>query len=104
GTRGSRRRSVQRRAGCRGGCRSPCAQSARFGGHRLGKTGPVNGVLTNLALVMLFVLIGGFFSGSELAVLTLRDSQAERLPGRRGARVRTLRTDPSRFLASVQVG
>ena len=64
----------------------------------------MNGVLTSLALVMLFVLIGGYFSGSELAVLTLRDSQADRLPGRRGARVRKLRTDPSRFLASVQVG
>ena len=64
----------------------------------------MSGVLTSLALVMLFVLIGGFFSGSELAVLTLRDSQAERLPGRRGVRVRKLRTDPSRFLASVQVG
>jgi putative hemolysin len=64
----------------------------------------VNGVLTSLALVMLFVLIGGYFSGSELAVLTLRDSQAERLPGRRGARVRKLRADSSRFLASVQVG
>jgi putative hemolysin len=64
----------------------------------------VNGVLVSLALVMLFVLIGGYFSGSELAVLTLRESQVERLPGRRGARVRKLRVDPSRFLASVQVG
>jgi putative hemolysin len=64
----------------------------------------VNGVLTSLGLVLLFVLIGGYFSGSELALLTLRDSQAERLPGRRGARVRKLRDDSSRFLASVQVG
>ena len=64
----------------------------------------MNGVLTSLALVLLFVLIGGYFSGSELAVLTLRDSQVERLPGRRGARVRKLRADSSRFLASVQVG
>jgi putative hemolysin len=64
----------------------------------------VSSVLSSLALVMLFVLIGGYFSGSELAVLTLRDSQAERLPGRSGARVRRLRRDPSRFLASVQVG
>src|SRR5689334_6720237 len=70
----------------------------------VGKTGAVNGVFSSLALVMLFVLIGGFFSGSELAVLTLRDSQAERLAGRGGARVRKLRADPSRFLASVQVG
>ena len=64
----------------------------------------MNGVLTSLGLVLLFVLIGGYFSGSELAVLTLRDSQVERLPGRRGDRVRKLRTDSSRFLASVQVG
>ena len=64
----------------------------------------MNGVLTSLGLVLLFVLIGGYFSGSELALLTLRDSQAERLPGRRGARVRKLRDDSSRFLASVQVG
>jgi putative hemolysin len=64
----------------------------------------VNDVVTSLALVVLFVLIGGFFAASELALVTLRDSQAERLPGRRGARVRKLRGDPNRFLASVQVG
>jgi putative hemolysin len=64
----------------------------------------VTGTLTNLALIVVFVTIGGFFSGSELAVLTLRESQVERLPGRRGERVRRLRLDPSRFLASVQVG
>jgi putative hemolysin len=64
----------------------------------------VNGVLGSLALVLVFVLIGGYFSGSELAVVTLRDSQVDRLPGRRGDRVRKLRVDSSRFLASVQVG
>jgi putative hemolysin len=64
----------------------------------------VNDVVTSLALVVLFVLIGGFFAASELALVTLRDSQAERLPGRRGDRVRKLRADPNRFLASVQVG
>ena len=64
----------------------------------------VTGTLINLALIVVFVTIGGFFSGSELAVLTLRESQVERLAGRRGERVRRLRVDPSRFLASVQVG
>jgi putative hemolysin len=64
----------------------------------------VDAVLTSLALVLLFVLIGGFFSGSELAVVTLRDSQVDRLSGRRGDRVRRLRVDSNRFLASVQVG
>jgi putative hemolysin len=64
----------------------------------------VTGTLTSLALIVVFVTIGGFFSGSELAVLTLRESQVERLPGRGGERVRRLRLDASRFLASVQVG
>ena len=56
----------------------------------------VTGTLTSLALIVVFVTIGGFFSGSE--------SQVERLPGRGGERVRRLRLDASRFLASVQVG
>lgn len=64
----------------------------------------VTGTLTSLALIVVFVTIGGFFSGSELAVLTLRESQVERMQGRGGERVRRLRVDPSRFLASVQVG
>lgn len=64
----------------------------------------MDGILGSLGLVLVFVLLGGYFSGSELAVLTLRDSQADRLPGRRGARVRKLRDDSSRFLASVQIG
>jgi len=64
----------------------------------------VTGTLTSLALIVVFVTIGGFFSGSELAVLTLRESQVERLRGRGGERVRRLRLDASRFLASVQVG
>ena len=54
----------------------------------------VTGTLTNLGLIVVFVTIGGFFSGSELAVLTLRESQVERLPGRRGERVRRLRRRP----------
>src|SRR6476620_8568837 len=70
----------------------------------LRNAGPVNGVLTSLALVLVFVLIGGYFSGSELAVVSRRDSQVDRLPGKRGDRVRKLRVDSNRFLASVQVG
>ena len=64
----------------------------------------MNGVLTSLALVLVFVLIGGYFSASELALVSLRDSQVDRLPGKRGDRVRKLRFDSNRFLASVQVG
>ncbi len=76
----------------------------RVVGVGVGNTAAVNEVLISLALVLVFVLIGGYFSGSELAVITLRDSQVDRLPGRRGDRVRKLRADPTRFLASVQVG
>jgi putative hemolysin len=64
----------------------------------------VDGVLLSLGLVLAFVLIGGYFSASELALVSLRDSQVERLSGRRGDRVRKLRGDSNRFLASVQVG
>ena len=70
----------------------------------MGKTAGVNGVITSLALVLVFVLVGGYFSASELALVSLRDSQVDRLPGKRGDRVRKLRSDSNRFLASVQVG
>jgi len=66
----------------------------------------VDAVLLNLGLVLLFVLVGGFFSASELAVVSLRDSQVERLgaTGRRGQRVAKLHRDSTRFLAAVQIG
>ena len=70
----------------------------------MGKTAPVNEVLASLALVLVFVLVGGYFSASELALVSLRDSQVDRLAGKRGDRVRKLRSDSNRFLASVQVG
>ena len=65
---------------------------------------PVNDVLISLGLVLLFVLIGGYFSASELALVSLRDSQVDRLTGKRGDKVRKLRADSNRFLAAVQVG
>jgi putative hemolysin len=72
----------------------------------VGNAVPVTDVLISLALVLLFVLIGGYFSASELAVVTLRDSQVDRLAGsgKRGARVAELRADSNRFLAAVQIG
>ncbi len=76
----------------------------RVVGVRVGKTGEVNDVLVSLALVLVFVLVGGYFSASELALVSLRDSQVDRLSGKRGDRVRKLRADSNRFLASVQVG
>jgi putative hemolysin len=66
----------------------------------------VDGIPASLALVLLLVLIGGFFAAAELALVSLRDAQVDRLAGsgRRGARVARLRADPNRFLAAVQIG
>jgi putative hemolysin len=66
----------------------------------------VDGIMFNIALVVLFVLAGGYFSASELALVSLRDSQVSRMAthGRRGACVAKLRQDSNRFLAAVQIG
>ena len=62
--------------------------------------------VVNAGLVLLFVLVGGVFAGTELALVSLRDSQLDRIEqqGRRGARVAAVARDPNRFLAAVQIG
>src|SRR4051794_16150764 len=57
-------------------------------------------------MVVVFVLIGGVFSGAEIALVSLRESQVRGLSetGRRGQAVQKLLSDPNRFLAAVQVG
>ncbi|MEV6864630.1 hemolysin family protein [Streptosporangium subroseum] len=66
----------------------------------------MNSVVANIALVLLFVLIGGFFAAAEMAMVSLRESQVRRLStrGRRGAKAAKLARDPNRFLAAVQIG
>jgi putative hemolysin len=66
----------------------------------------MNGTLGYIALVVLFVLIGGVFAAAEISLVSLRDSQARALStrGKRGKIVAELNEDPNRFLASVQVG
>jgi putative hemolysin len=60
----------------------------------------------NAFLVLLFVLVGGFFAASEIALVSLREGQVQRLAeqGKRGHVVARLRQDPSRFLSAVQIG
>jgi putative hemolysin len=60
----------------------------------------------NSFLVLLFVLIGGYFAASEIALVALRDNQVRRLSeqARRGRSVARLREDASRFLSAVQIG
>ena len=62
--------------------------------------------LVNLGLVLLFVLVGGVFAGTELALVSLREGQLDQLErrGGRGARVAAVARDPNRVLAAVQIG
>ncbi|MEV4092649.1 hemolysin family protein [Streptosporangium saharense] len=66
----------------------------------------MNSVLANASLVLVFILIGGFFAAAEMAMVSLRESQVRRLEtrGRRGARAASLAHDPNRFLSAVQIG
>ncbi|MER7501130.1 hemolysin family protein [Nonomuraea pusilla] len=63
-------------------------------------------VAASIALVLLFILIGGFFAAAEIAMVSLRESQVRKLAqkGRRGERVAKLARDPNRFLSAVQIG
>ncbi|WP_220794687.1 hemolysin family protein [Nocardioides pelophilus] len=60
----------------------------------------------NLGLVVAFVVVGGVFAGTELALVSLRDSQLSQLEqrGGRGAHVAAIARDPNRFLSAVQIG
>ncbi|MHA7135053.1 hemolysin family protein [Oerskovia turbata] len=65
-----------------------------------------SGTLLNIALVLVFVLVGGVFAGTEFALVSLRESQINQLAqrGPRGERVAGVARDPNRFLAAVQIG
>lgn len=60
----------------------------------------------DLVVVAVFIAVGGVFAATEIALVSLRESQTKALAarGRRGERVAHLLGDPSRFLAAVQVG
>ncbi len=62
--------------------------------------------LANVGLVVLFILVGGIFAGTEFALVSLRESQIDQLErrGPRGRRVAGVARDPNRFLAAVQIG
>jgi putative hemolysin len=67
----------------------------------------VSAVWLSIVMVVVFVLIGGVFSGAEIALVSLRESQVRGMAesgGRRWKAVQRLLSDPNRFLAAVQVG
>ncbi|XVV15565.1 hemolysin family protein [Actinoplanes sp. CA-131856] len=59
-----------------------------------------------IILVVILVLLNAAFSGSEMALISLRDSQLQRLErqSRTGATLAKLARDPNRFLATIQIG
>jgi putative hemolysin len=66
----------------------------------------VSAFLVNLGVVLVFTLVGGFFAAAEIALVSLRESQVQRLAedrGKKGERLARLVHDPNRFLAAVQL-
>jgi putative hemolysin len=63
-------------------------------------------LILNIALVVAFVLIGGVFAATEMALVTLRESQLNAIAarGRRGEKVAGLARNPNTFLSAVQIG
>ena len=66
----------------------------------------VSKLIGDIVIVLVIVLIGGFFAGAEMALVSLRESQVHKLAqqGKRGQRVAKLAQDPNRFLSAVQIG
>jgi magnesium and cobalt exporter, CNNM family len=66
----------------------------------------VNQVGWDIVVVLAIVLVGGFFAGAEMALVSLREGQVRRLQqrGKRGQRAAKLAQDPNRFLSAVQIG
>ena len=63
-------------------------------------------VVLDIIVVLVIVCIGGFFSASEMALVSLREGQIRSLAkrGRRGQRTARLASDPNRFFSAVQIG
>ncbi|MCI1219663.1 MAG: hemolysin family protein [Bifidobacterium sp.] len=60
----------------------------------------------NILLIFVFLVLGSIFSGTELALVSLRGSQLDQmeLEDARGARVAKIARDPNTFLSTVQIG
>ncbi|GLY02803.1 hemolysin family protein [Actinoplanes sp. NBRC 101535] len=59
-----------------------------------------------IVLVVVLVLLNAVFAGSEMALVSLRESQLQRLERetRTGRTLAKLARDPNRFLATIQIG
>ena len=64
-------------------------------------------ILTELIVILALIVANGVFAGAEIAIVSLRHTRVQQLveSSRAGARtVATLRAEPERFFATVQVG
>lgn len=63
-------------------------------------------VLQDVALIGVFILIGGTFAAAEMALISLRESRIKQLAskGKRGRAIQRLVANPNLFLSSVQIG
>jgi putative hemolysin len=62
--------------------------------------------VTDLGVVALLILVGGFFAASEIALITVKRHRLRQLADEGNASARTaqrLTEDPSRFLATIQI-
>jgi putative hemolysin len=62
--------------------------------------------VTDLGVVALLILVGGFFAASEIALITVKRHRLRQLADEGNASARTaqrLTDDPSRFLATIQI-
>lgn len=66
----------------------------------------MDGQLWQVVTIGVLILISGLCSGTEIALVSLRSTQIERLSEgtRRERSVATLAADPNRFLATLQIG
>jgi len=67
----------------------------------------VESIAVELVVIFLLILANGFFSGSELAIISARKSTIARLVALGNTRamvVEKLQNDPHRFLATVRIG
>ena len=62
--------------------------------------------VSDIALIALFILIGGTFAAAEMALVTLREAQIKQLAskGKRGRAIERLTSNPNLFLSAVQIG
>lgn len=66
----------------------------------------MDGIGVQIGLVAVLILLNAFFAGSELALISLREGQIEKLRKRSaaGKRLAELTSEPNSFLSTIQVG